>query len=63
MSVSKFCTKGNDRCATFMWHAEAGEVEVGRARNHYEQECSIKQGNVLAPVQVGGSSGSASELA
>ena len=46
-----------------MWHAEAGEVEVGRARNHYEQECWIKQGNVLAPLQVGGSSGSVSELA
>ena len=36
---------------------------MDRVRNHDEWECWIKPGNVLAPVQVGGSSGSASELA
>ena len=36
---------------------------VDKVRNHYEMECWIKPGNVLAPVQVGGSSGSASEPA
>ena len=70
MSVGKFCTKGNDRCATFttrggvfLWHEEAGEIVVDRVRNHCELECWIKPGNVLAPVRVGGSSGSASEPA
>ena len=70
MSVGKFCTKGNDRCATFttrggvfLWHEEAGEIVVDRVRNHYALECWIKPGNVLAPVRVGGSSGSASEPA
>ena len=69
MSVGKFCAKGNDRCATFstrggvLWHEEAGEIAVDRVRNHYELECWIKPGNVLAPVQIGGSSGSAGEPA
>ena len=69
MRVGRFCAKGNDRRATFtprggvLWHEEAGEIVVDRVRNHYELECWIKPGNVLAPVQVGGSSGSASELA
>ena len=42
MSVGKFCTKGNDRCATFttsggtLWHEEAGEITVDIVRNHYE---------------------------
>ena len=69
MSVGKFCAKGNDRCATFstrggvLWHEEAGEIAVDRVRNHYEMECWIKPGNVLAPVQIGGSSGSAGEPA
>ena len=59
MSVGKFCTWGNDRCASFttrggvLWHEEAGEVLVDRVRNHDELECWIKPGNVLAPVQVG----------
>ena len=57
MSVGKFCAKGNDRCATFstrggvLWHEEAGEIAVDEVRNHYEMECWIKPGNVLAPVQ------------
>ena len=65
MSVGKFCAKGNDRCAAFstrggtLWHEEAGEIAVDKVRNHYEMECWIKPGNVLAPVQFGGSSGSA----
>ena len=69
MSVGKFCTKGDDRCATFttnvgtLWHEEAGEIAVGRVRNHYELECWIKPVNVFAPVHIGGSSGSAGELA
>ena len=69
MSVGKFCAKGNDRCATFstrggvLWHEEAGEIVVDKVRNHYEMECWIKPGNVLAPVQIGGSSGSAGEPA
>ena len=69
MSVGKFCAKGNDRCATFstrggvLWHEEAGEIAVDKVRNHYEMECWIKPGNVLAPVQIGGSSGSAGEPA
>ena len=69
MSVGKFCAKGNDRCATFstrggvLWHEEAGEIAVDKVRNHYEMECWIKPGNVLAPVQFGGSSGSAGEPA
>ena len=69
MSVDKFCAKGNDRCATFstrggvLWHEEAGVIAVDKVRNHYEMECWIKPGNVLAPVQIGGSSGSAGELA
>ena len=69
MSVGKFCAKGNDRCATFstrggvLWHEEAGEIAVDRVRNHYELECWIRPGNVLAPVQIGGSSGSAGEPA
>ena len=69
MSVGKFCAKGNDRCATFstrggvLWHEEAGEIAVDRVRKHYEMECWIKPGNVLAPVQIGGSSGSAGEPA
>ena len=69
MSVGKFCAKGNDRCATFstrggvLWHEEAGEIAVDKVRNHYEMECWIKPGNVLAPVQSGGSSGSAGEPA
>ena len=42
-----------------MWHKEAGEVVVDRVRNHYELDCWMKPGNVLAPVQIGGSSGSA----
>ena len=69
MSVGKFCTKGNDRCATFttsggvLWHEEAGEIYVDRVRNHYELECWIKPRNVLAPVQIGGSSGSTGESA
>ena len=59
MSVGKFCAKGNDRCATFstrggvLWHEEAGEIAVDKVRNHYEMECWIKPGNVLAPVQIG----------
>ena len=58
MSVGKFCAKGNDRCATFstrggvLWHEEAGEIAVDKVRNHYEMECWIKPGNVLAPVQM-----------
>ena len=69
MSVGKFCAKGNDRCATFstrggvLWHEEAGEIAVDKVRNHYEMECWIKPGNVLAPVQIGRSSGSAGEPA
>ena len=69
MSVGKFCPKGNDRCVTFttrggvLWLEKAGEIVVDRVRNHYELERWIKPGNVLAPVRVGGSSGSASELA
>ena len=65
MSVGKFCTKGNDRCTTFttsggtVWHEEAGEIVVDRVRNLNELECWIKPGNVLAPVQIGGSGGSA----
>ena len=61
MSVGKFCTKGNDRCATFttsdgtLWHEEAREIVVDRVRNHTELECWIRPGNVLAPVQTGGS--------
>ena len=68
MSVGKFCTKGNDRCATFttrggvLWHEEAGEM-VDRVRTHCELECWINPGNVMTPVQVGCSSGSASERA
>ena len=48
MSAGKFCTKGDDRCATFttnggiLWHEEAGEIAVDRVRNHYELECRIK---------------------
>ena len=67
MSVGKFCTKVNDRCATFtsssgtLRHEEAGEIVVDRVRNHHELECWIKPGNMLAPVQTGGSSGSAIE--
>ena len=59
MSVGKFCAKGNDRCATFstrggvLWHEEAGEIAVDKVRNHYEMECWIKPGNVLALVQIG----------
>ena len=69
MSVGEFCTKGDDRCATSttnggtLWHEEAGEIAVDRVRNHYELECWIKPENVLAPMQTGGSSGSARELA
>ena len=69
MSVGKFCAKGNDRCAAFstrggtLWHEEAGEIAVDKVRNHYEMECWIKPGSVLAPVQFGGSSGSAGEPA
>ena len=69
MSVGKCCTKGNDRCATFttrggvLLHEEAGEIVVDRVRNHYELECWIKPGDVLAPVQTGGCSGSAVEPA
>ena len=69
MSVGKCCTKGNDRCATFttrggvLLHEEAGEIVVDRVRNHYELECWIKPGDVLAPVRVGGCSGSAVEPA
>ena len=69
MSVGKFCTKENHRCATFttrggiLWHEAAGEVEVDRVRNHYELEFWIKPRNVSAPVYSGASSGSASELA
>ena len=69
MSVGKFCAKGDDRCATFttnagtLWHQEAGEIAVDRVRNHYELECWIKHKNVAAPVQIGGSSGSAGEVA
>ena len=68
MSVGKFFAKGDDRCATFttnggiLWHEEAGEIAVDRVRNHYELECWIKPVNVLAPVQIGGSSGSAGEF-
>ena len=47
MSVGKFCAKGNDRCATLMTR---GGTFVARR-------------NVLAPVQAGGSSGSAIEPA
>ena len=36
---------------------------MDRVRNHFELECWMKPGNALAPVQGGGSSGSASELA
>ena len=36
---------------------------MDRVRNHYELECWIKPRNVLAPVQAGGSSGSAREPA
>ena len=49
--------KGNDRCATFstrggvLWHKEAGEIAVDKVRNHFDMECWIKPGNVLAPVQ------------
>ena len=46
-----------------LWHEEAGEIAVDKVRNHYEMECWIKPGNVLAPVQIGGSSGSAGEPA
>ena len=52
--------KENDQCATFptgggvLWREE---VLVDRVRNHYELECWIKPGNVLALVCVGGSSG------
>ena len=69
MSEGKFCAKGDDRCATFttnggiLWHEEAGEIAVDRVRNHYELECWIKPVNLLAPVQIGGSSGSAGEPA
>ena len=69
MSVGKFCATGNDRCAAFstrggtLWHEEAGEIAVDKVRNHYEMECWIKPGSVLAPVQFGGSSGSAGEPA
>ena len=69
MSVGKFCAKGDDRCATFttnggtLWHEEAGEIAVDRVRNHYELECWIKPKNLVAPVQIGGSSGSAGEFA
>ena len=68
MSVGKFCTKGNDRCATFTTnggiqrHEEAGEIVVDRVGNHDELECWIKPGKMLAPVQSGGSSGSTVEL-
>ena len=60
MSVGKFCTMGNDRCATFTtrggipWHEAAGEVEGDRVRNHCELECWVKSRIVLAPVQFGG---------
>ena len=69
MGVGMLCTKENDRYVTFticggtLWHDEAGEIVVDRVRNHYELQCWIKQGNVLAPVQTGGSSGSAIEPA
>ena len=68
-SVGKFCTKVNDRFATFtsssgtLRHEEAGEIVVDRVRNHHELECWIKPGNMLAPVQTGGSSGRAIEPA
>ena len=45
------------------WHEEAGEIAVDRVRNHFELECLIKPANVVAPVQIGGSSGSAGEFA
>ena len=67
MSVGKFCTKGDDRCATFitnggiLWHEEAGEIAVDRVRNHYELESWIRPRSVVAPVQIGGSSGSTRE--
>ena len=63
MSVGKFCTKVNDRGATFttrggvLWHEEAGEILVDRVRDHYELEFWIKPRNVLAPVQVGSPAG------
>ena len=69
MSVGKFCTKGDDRCATFttnggvLWHEEAGEIAVDRVRNHYELECWIKPVNGVSPVEIRGSSGSAGEFA
>ena len=53
-----FSTRGG-----VLWHEEAGEIAVDRVRNHCEMECWIKPGNVLAPVQIGGSSGSAGEPA
>ena len=68
MSVGKFCTKGDDRCATFttnggiLWHAEAGEIAVDRVRNHYELECRVRPRSVVEAVQIGGSSGSAGEF-
>ena len=49
MSLGQFCAEGNDRCATF----------TTRGRNAMLDETR----NLLTPVQVGGSSGSASELA
>ena len=63
MSVGKFCTKVNDRGATFttrggvLWHEEAGEILVDRVRDHCELEFWIKPRNVLAPVQVGSPAG------
>ena len=69
MTVGKFSKLGQDRCATFttrggvLRHEEAGEALVDRVRNHHELECWIKPGSTLALVRVGGSSGSASDLA
>ena len=59
MSAGKYCTKGDDRCATIitidgiLWHEEAREFAVDRVRNQYELDCWIKPVNVLATVQKG----------
>ena len=69
MSVGKLNTKVNCRRATFttrggvLWQEEAGEVLVDTVRKHHDLECWVKPGNVMVPVQVGASSGSASEPA
>ena len=63
----KFCSEGDDRCATFtragvLWHEVGEEVKVDRTQNPYELECWVKPGGMVAPVSVGGSCRGAAHL-